>query len=105
MHLATLRERGGGPRHDGRSYGGRDGASLAEDLLVQVQQGAGEVVDGADGAERHGGVLPPQQVRPEHHGQVRVGHLIRLALRRHLEEKNRTRLQPTIKISFNIIIY
>lgn len=54
--------------------------SLDENVLVQVEQNAGEVVDRSDGAESHGCVLPPQQIRPEHHSQVCVGHLVHLAL-------------------------
>lgn len=61
--------------------------SLAENFLVQVEQGAGEVVDWSDGTECHGGVLSPQQIGAKHHSQVCVGHLVHLALSRHLQHK------------------
>lgn len=55
--------------------------------MLLVQQVPGEVVDRSDGAEGHGIVPPPQQVGPEHHGQVAVGHLVHFATGRHLEAR------------------
>lgn len=69
------------------------GFSLAENVLVQVEQDAGEVVDWSDGTESHGGVLSPQQVGAEHHGQVCVGHLVHLAFSRHLNRKKQERIR------------
>ena len=101
MHLATLKERGRGPQHDGlsdRAGGALNGlrcSLLGEDLPMQVEQGTGEVVDWANRAERHGSVLAPQQVGAEHHSQVCVGHLVYLVLSRHLKQNsNRYTQQP-----------
>lgn len=58
--------------------------SLPIDVLMQVEQDAGEVVDWSDGAQGHGGVLSPKQIGAEHHGQVCVGHLVHLAFGRNL---------------------
>lgn len=64
-------------------------APLLKDQVLLVQQRHGEVVDGADGAERHGVVTPPQQVGPEHHRQVAGGHLVHLAVVRYLKNTKR----------------
>ena len=73
-------------------------SSGREDQVLLVQQGFGEVVDGSDGAKCHGGILPPQQVGPKHHRQVRVGHLVHLALCRHLHtQKTQNELNVLIR--------
>lgn len=58
--------------------------------MLLIQQGPGEVVDWPDGAEGHGVVPPPQEVGTEHHGQVTVGHLVHLAVGRHLHTHTQT---------------
>lgn len=56
------------------------GQGLGKDQMLLVQQGSGEVVDWPNGAERHGVVPSPEQVRTKHHSQVTVGHLIHLTV-------------------------
>ena len=63
-------------RQEGEVGGGE--VLSREDLLVVVQQGSCEVVDGSDGTERHGSILAPKQIGPKHHGQVSVVHLVHL---------------------------
>lgn len=60
-------ERGNDLIGQGRMEGRCRGCSLVEDLEVLVQEDSGEVVDGSDGAQGHGGVSTPEQVGAEHH--------------------------------------
>ena len=62
-------------------------ASLDEYGVLFGEEEIGEGVDGSDAGERDALVGRPGQVGPEHHRQVRRGHLVQAAPVNHLKEK------------------
>lgn len=64
-------------------------AAGAEHGVEVFDEDLGEDVDGHQGAQRDGAVSRPDQVHPEHAGQVRRTHLVHDALLRHLKTTQR----------------
>lgn len=64
-------------------------AAGAEHGVEVFDEDLGEDVDGHQSAQRDGAVSRPDQVHPEHAGQVRRTHLVDDALLRHLTTTHR----------------